>query len=260
MIAHDQQNHQQTELIALGKEGNLGIVTFKQNAFEGMADLGVSEKFLKFLDEVESDTDISGLLILNEPGSFSNEAYKRFLDKALGKAVETHQKEGLSKLEHTRIRAREIHRLQNFILRVITFRKVTFMGLNGTIVTPFFGASLALDFRFASDDMIFSLAHREYQLHPSGALPFFLPQYLNRSKAVEILYETDEIMAKTALELGLINEIFPGDSFAKRCITEAKNMCIDCGSLIKTKKLMNYEYRDQLRRYFDIESHFVDHH
>ena len=79
--------------------------------------------------------------------------------------------------------------IDRIILRLIELKKITYIGLQGEVVTPFFGASLSFDFRFASRDMCFSLAHSQYGLHASGALPFFLPRFLQYSQAIEIILE-----------------------------------------------------------------------
>ena len=128
------------------------------------------------------------------------------------------------------------------------------MCLQGNIVTPFFGSSLSMDFRYASEDMSFSLAHLKYGLHPSGALPFFLSRYLNHSKAIEILFKCEKLTAKEALDLGLISAILPTEDFENHCLKEVEKIChLDTRVIHATKLLANFS-RVELRNYFDIES------
>jgi 2-(1,2-epoxy-1,2-dihydrophenyl)acetyl-CoA isomerase len=140
------------------------------------------------------------------------------------------------------------------ITQLVEFKKISVMGHMQNVVTPFFGAGLAADFRFASDDMSYSLSHLKYGVHPGGALPFFLPQYVGRNKATEILLRGDKISAQEAKEMGLITEIFPAVDFEKRCLEEIHELCkLDQRVIYTTKLLLNYT-RHQLQDYFDVES------
>ena len=72
------------------------------------------------------------------------------------------------------------------------------------------------------------------------------------------MFRGKEISAKEALELGLINSIFPKDDFENSCIAEAKNYCnLNTYALKLTKKLSTY-FRDELEKYFNLESAYVE--
>ncbi|MFC1850105.1 enoyl-CoA hydratase/isomerase family protein [candidate division CSSED10-310 bacterium] len=238
-------------------DDNIAIFKIKKGIFDSLTDLGRSDSNFSYFDRVEQDKEIQAVLLLNEEGSLGEKAYDRFVKNIFGKTGRRNLYQDVNFDKRT-LRAREINILKRFILKAVELNKIILAGLNGTIVTPFFGVSLAFDFRFAARDTKFSLAHNEYGLHPGGALPFFLPRYVGRSKAIEILFNTREFSAKEAKETGLVNNIFPQDEFEIRCIQETKKICINTNTnvLRSTKPLINH-FNKELEHYLEKESVFV---
>jgi enoyl-CoA hydratase/carnithine racemase len=72
------------------------------------------------------------------------------------------------------------------------------------------GASLAADFRFASENTVLALCHLKLGVHPAGALPYFLPKYVNYANVYNILFSGKNISADEALEFRVEStEYFP---------------------------------------------------
>ncbi len=235
----------------------LVIVTIKASAFEGFSNLEKSEKILLMFDVAENDPSISGILIINEQQSFGDTLFTRFLNKTKSNNYEEYEKE-INSSEMRKKRARGINILNRAILKVMNCTKLVMIGLRGTIITPFFGFSLACDFRFVSENMNYFMINIKMGIHPTGALAYFLPQYISRGKAMEILTQNREISAKEALSLGLINNIFPNKDFEKYCINIAKDYCnTNLHVITSTKRLINYSAK-QIRQYMDIESSFIN--
>ena len=134
------------------------------------------------------------------------------------------------------------------------YKKLIIDGLQGVVVTPFFGESLSADIRLASDDLCFSLAHKKFGLHPTGGLIFFLPRFVGQGKANEILLTTDVIDAKSALELGLVSHIFPNEDFEYSCIQTAKELAGLSQATIETTKKLSFNYKADLQNYFRQET------
>jgi len=134
---------------------------------------------------------------------------------------------------------------------------LVFVGINSTIVTPFMGVTLVADMRLASPNGVFSLAHRKYGLHPSGAIPFFLTHYLGHSKAMEIQL-SDYVTAEEAFRLGLFNQILPSDQFNHNCNRYIHGYLKNHRStLAMTKRLNNFKNR-WLQEYLDQEASLMN--
>ena len=134
---------------------------------------------------------------------------------------------------------------------------MVFSGINSVVVTPFMGVTLVADIRLASPKGAFSMAHRKYGLHPTGAIPFFLTHYLGHSKGLEIQL-SDHVTAEEAFRLGLINQILPDDDFNQNCIRYIQG-CLNNyrSTLTMTKRLNNFKNR-WLQEYIDHEASLMN--
>lgn len=228
----------------------IAVVRIQADCFAALTDLAESGRFLALFHEAEINNQVRALLLLSQPSVFADNEYEQFIcheEAALGKPGQaTHLK--------TQV-IRHINTLNRVVTQIADFKKIFAFGLRQSVVTPFFGASLAADFRFASRDMFFSPAHCRHGLHPTGALPYFLPRYVGQGKAAEILFKGEPLDAAAALELGLVTEVLPPDDFEQRCIQALRPWCELPGEVILSSKLLlNQANRQGLKRYFDTEA------
>lgn len=222
-------------------ERHLAVVSLKAEMFEFITSIDDSQVLMDFLREAEYNTTVKGLLMLNKPDCLGEEAYDVFIRSILkeDKSTDSDVPDFLQKNK----RFRQIHILNNFIRFLAGYQKIVVTGIGSTIVTPFMGAALVADMRLASPLGSFSLAHRKYGLHPSGAIPYFLTHYLGHSKSVEIQL-SDHVSAEEAFRLGLVNQILPADNFEENCIRYLQPYLANWRStLSSTKRLNNFKHR-----------------
>lgn len=237
----------------------LAIIKVKCNAFYSLTDLDISRRILNWFDIVSEAEEIKAVLILNEKGCYGNTAYQVFVEDVTGKDFSSGKDRLLSAHDKVQIRTREVNVLNSFIMATVNYRRIVVTGLNGTIVTPFFGASLASSFRFASRGTVISLSHTQYGLHAGGALPFFLPRYIGLGKATDFIFNGGEITAEKALEMGLITKILNDENFDEQCIAETKKICgYDKRYLRWTKELL-LPYKNELVDYLHQEEKYIEH-
>jgi len=228
----------------------IAVVRIQADSFGTLSDVAESGRFLALFHAAEVNNQVRALLLLSKPGWFSDSEYEKFIcheEAVLGQPGQA-----------THLKAQVVHHI-NILNRIVTqmvdFKKIFAVGLQQSVVTPFFGASLAADFRFASLDMAFSPAHCRHELHPTGALPYFLPRYVGQGKAAEILFKDMPLDAATLLALGLVSEVLPTDDFERRCIKALQPWCALPGEVILSSKLLlNHANRLGLKRYFDTEA------
>lgn len=238
-------------------ENGVAILTIKGNAFTSISSLARNFDIIPWFDNVEKSNEVRGVLVLNENDSMSDKAYIDFLKEIVGDEFDPENPKEISRFVKNEIRNREITILGNIIRRVMSFRKILIIGINGDIVSPFFGLSLAADFRFASSNTNFVISHIKYRLHPSGALPFFLPMYLCKSKVTELLYKGEKLSAQELKSLGLINDYFPENEFIERAKAEAVKICeVSINVANSTKKLL-FGYQNGLKEYLNYEAEFM---
>lgn len=237
-------------------EDHVAIITVKEGVFHLVTDINESNALIDFIKETEGNTAIKALFIINEAGNFGADRYNEFITRILGPQTEC--AEGSPpRFEHKDIRFRMINILNKIIKVLSEYRKLCFSGIDGDIVTPFIGAALSMDIRYVSEGTNFVMAHNRYGIHPSGALPFFLSQYIHHSRALEIQFR-EKFTAEEALQLGLVNKIFPAEHFKKRCLHEIQHI-IKCenSTISTTKRLTNYT-RKALSDYFTYEASLLN--
>lgn len=240
--------------LAFDTHENIAILKVGRRVFDDVTDLAKRERYLSFFETIDQDPNIKVLLIINDDGSYDEAAYSKFLANIARRAVDPQHPPTLSNLMINNFaRSREIYLLKYLSEQYMNSRKIIIQGLQGSVVTPFFGLSLAADFRFATPTMRFCLPHVKYGLHPSGGLAFFLPRYLGQGKAIELLLTGRDISAKRALALGLVTEIFPKKDFEQSCIKAAKKLCQVDLAVIKTTKSLSYSFQQGVEDYFKLE-------
>ena len=240
------------------RDESVAIVKIKCNAFYSLIDIEISRQLLNWFDLVSDQEDINAILFVNEKGCLGNTAYEVFVTELTGKELKKDTGNLLSENDLLQVRSKEINVLNSLLRATINYRKLVVSGLQGTIVTPFIGASLATNFRFGSEDLVLSFAHVNYGIHASGAIPFFLPKYIGTGKASKYIFEGGEILAQEAVQLGLVNKIIPSISFVEDCINEAKKLSRMGGTYIKWTKHLLLRDREELINYLHEEEKFVD--
>lgn len=235
---------------------NLAVLSIKAGAFEFISSIDDSQVMMDFLHDAEYDPSVKGLLLLNEPKCLGDQAYEKFIRSIL-KEDDTLESKDYPVFLQKNVRFRQVYILNKFIRYLSGYHKLVIAGIDCTIVTPFMGAALVADLRLASRNAVFSLAHRKYGLHPSGAIPFFLTHYLGHSKAIE-LQLSDKIGVEELFRLGLVNQILPADNFRQNCMRYIQPYIDNYRSTLSmTKRLNNFKHR-WLQEYLDHESSLMN--
>ena len=235
---------------------NLAVISFKSGAFELITSINESQVMMDFIRDAEYEQSVKGLLLLNQPDCLGELAYDQFIRSIL-KEDDTLESKDYPVFLQKNTRFRQINILNKFIRYLSGYHKLVIAGLGSTMVTPFMGVALVADMRLASPHGVFSLAHRKYGLHPSGAIPFFLTHYLGHSKALEIQL-SDRISAEESFRLGLVNQILPAENFTQNCIRYIQPYLDNYRSTLSmTKRLNNFKHR-WLQEYLDHESSLMN--
>lgn len=237
-------------------DDDIAVIELKSCVYGAITDLAESGRLLSFFHTAETDSRVSVLFLTSSSACFSADKFAAFYEqikpKPNGDAVTGSDIELRSK------RLRYSHVLNRVVGQLADFRKISAISLIGNVVTPFFGASLAADIRFVTEDMVYDPAHVRLGAHAGGGLPFFLPLYIGYGRASDILYRGLSLDAQALLELGLITDILPRDGFLDLCITRLKafSSSMDKRTLLSTKMLLA-DARSGLSRFFEREAALI---
>ena len=86
-------------------------------------------------------------------------------------------------------------------------------ALNGATAGLGMIMALCCDMRMASDRMIFTTAFAQRGLIAEHGIAWLLPRLIGPSNAIDLLMSARRVTAKEALDIGLVNRIYPQDTF-----------------------------------------------
>lgn len=102
------------------------------------------------------------------------------------------------------------------IAAVFKFPIPTVAKIDGPAVGAGAGLALACDLQLASEDASMGFVFRHVGLAPDAGVSFLLPRLVGANVAKELLLTGEILDAERALELGLLNHVYPADAFDDR--------------------------------------------
>lgn len=154
------------------------------------------------------------------------------------------------------------------VAKLRSIEKPVIAAINGAAAGAGWSMALACDIRYAADTAKFRLAFSGIGLAPDSGASFFLPRMIGLGRALELAYTNDLLDANSALSLGLVNKVFPGDQLMPAAMELARKLAqAPTRGLGLTKRAMNYALNVDLNAALDYEAHLqeiagrtVDHH
>jgi 2-(1,2-epoxy-1,2-dihydrophenyl)acetyl-CoA isomerase len=101
------------------------------------------------------------------------------------------------------------------ISRLRSLEKPVLAQINGAAAGAGLGLALACDLRYMAETAKFRMAFSGIGLAPDSGTSFFLPRLIGFHRAYELAVTNEPMTARTALEFGLINSVFPPDDLAR---------------------------------------------
>jgi enoyl-CoA hydratase/carnithine racemase len=91
--------------------------------------------------------------------------------------------------------------------------KPVIAALNGATAGLGFVMALCADMRFATDKMVFTTAFAQRGLIAEHGIAWLLPRLVGPSNAIDLLMSARRVSAQEAKEMGLVNKVFPQETF-----------------------------------------------
>lgn len=111
-------------------------------------------------------------------------------------------------------RVTELTRKQETLtLRLFELAKPTIAALPGAAAGAGLSIALACDIRIASESAFMTTAFANIGLSGDYGASWFLPRIVGLARAKEMFYTAERISATDGLNIGLINKVFPDNSF-----------------------------------------------
>ena len=116
--------------------------------------------------------------------------------------------------------------LHSFVAEIVRMPKPVIAAVNGTAAGAGMSMSLACDLGVAVEGSRFVLAYTNVGLVPDGGSSYFLPRLVGYRKAMEIAYLNEPIDSGEALRLGLVNQVFPFETFEEEVSKLASRLAL----------------------------------
>jgi 2-(1,2-epoxy-1,2-dihydrophenyl)acetyl-CoA isomerase len=97
-------------------------------------------------------------------------------------------------------------------------------AVKGIAAAGGFGLAMSCDLVFASEDAAFEWAYQKTSLTGAESSTFFLPRLVGLRKAMEIAFLNPRMDARAALQMGLINGVFPRETFDEEVLAVADKL------------------------------------
>lgn len=148
------------------------------------------------------------------------------------------------------------------VLKMRTMAQPVIAAVNGAAAGAGMNIALAADIRIAAEEATFGQNFSKVGLFPDYGGTYFLPQLVGPAKAAELFYTGDMIDAKTALALGLVNQVVPATQLEAKVKTLAQKIAQGPSLPIRAakkalfaseekelSKALDNEVREQIRCY-----------
>jgi 2-(1,2-epoxy-1,2-dihydrophenyl)acetyl-CoA isomerase len=112
-------------------------------------------------------------------------------------------------------------------------------AVNGVAAGAGLSLAVACDIRLASEEARFTQAFVKIGLVPDSGGTWLLPRVVGYARALELSMTGDMVDARTALDIGLVTQVLPADSFVEEASAYAKRLAdMPTRALSATKRLI----------------------
>lgn len=135
-----------------------------------------------------------------------------------------------------------------FIQQLARFNKPIVAAVNGAAIG--IGTTLLLhcDFLYANQNAIFMTPFVSLALCPEAASSLLLPSLIGARKANEMLLLSEQLTAKQAEQLGLVNQVVEGNALAKAQETAQRLAALPKNALMTTRALIKSSQAELVRQ------------
>lgn len=197
------------------RQGAVGIITIDRTERFNSLDVRTAQDFRKAGLGFARDEEIRCVVIKGTGKVFCSGADLKYI-RDRGESGDFHylHPEGIEKEVGFGEGFKQIlEYLHSTISEIKRAPKPFIAGVNGVAAAGGFGLAMACDLVFASEAASFEWAYHKTGLTGAESSTFFLPRLLGLRKAMELVILNPRLTAVEAKEAGLINDVFPADSF-----------------------------------------------
>jgi len=192
---------------------NLAVLTLNRPKAYNALNLQMGDDLLNTLIACDEDPSVRAILITGNGSAF-----------CAGGDIRQMQSEADSEGRSAAFLKTLTVRLHMAIATLVRMPKPVVTAVNGPAAGAGFSLALAGDLVVAADTANFTLAYTAIALPPDGSSTYFLPRLIGPKWAYELMAMNRTLSASEARDLGIVNQIFPAENFAKDAEAYARRL------------------------------------
>jgi len=189
-------------LVSLKKEGNVGYITMESPENLNAYNIEMARELLASVYRASGDSSIRSVVLTSTGRAFCAGGDVKMMGTILTEGG-----------DDMRILPAYLH---GTITEIRRMEKPVIASVSGIAAGAGIGLSLSSDLVYLSNESSFVLAYQQIGLSPDGGSSLFLTRELGYHKTMELMLTGRPMSAGEALELGLVNGVFPPEELAER--------------------------------------------
>lgn len=231
-----------TPIFSCYRSGATVLLKIKANLLNVISGIDINDLMFDYFKRFTSDPTVKVIILLGVEGKKGRDEYIGFYQRVANGTLSYNRLERL------------YHAINQFIRKLASVNKYVIHADRGQIDTIFLSMALACDYRILATGSVYQNPYRNIGLVPKGGLAYFLPRITGSGAASKFLLRKDDITAKEALGLKLVDRIVPPDRLEEEAIKVAKSIeDVPSETLFGVKKLLNLSM-DELNRVLEVEN------
>jgi 2-(1,2-epoxy-1,2-dihydrophenyl)acetyl-CoA isomerase len=211
--------------IRVERDGAVGILTIDRRERFNSLDVSTARDFRRAGLQLARDPRVRAVILRGEGGVFCSGADLKYI-RAGGDGSELGYLQGSRPAPggYGEIFKQILEYIHSTISEIKRAPKPFLAAVDGAAAAGGFGIAMACDLVYASDRASFEWAYGKTGLTGAESSTFFLPRLLGLRRAMELVLLNPRLDAARALELGLINGVFPAASLDAEVLAIARRV------------------------------------
>lgn len=197
-----------TSPITLERDGPVAVLTLNRPEVLNAINEEMLPPWVEALEECRTDSTVAAIVVTG-----AGEAFCRGGDTTRLGAHTTPSP--------VQIKEQFWERLHRVPKKLAEIDKPVIAAVNGLASGAGVDVSLQCDLRFAAQGASFRVSYTAFGLVPGNGGTFYLPRIVGEAKALELFWAAEPISASEALEIGMVNQVFPDGELMDRTLEYA---------------------------------------
>lgn len=232
------------EFIELEQDGPLAILRFSRPEQYNALNPQMASELMDAVVEVHNNPSARALMVTGKGKAFHSGGDIKWFVESQGDLAQ--------RLERT------VADLHGYISRLIRMPKPVVAAVNGPAAGAGFSLAMACDLVVTQEKAVFTVGYTKIGASPDGGSTFYLTRLLGTRRAMDLVMTNRVLSAREAEEWGLVNRVFPEESFEQDARKFAMELAIGPTQAFgRSKDLLYHSLNHELETQLELEARAI---